>query len=637
MLITMGTGHLTSEEEAEFDLTSKHDYTVLQLKEESGGLVALIKNPWRINDGPNKLSRYTRALQRKKHAVEELDSELSTLSLGKSGLFWIDVEDIPQYFEYLYINWNPELFGYRRDVHFVWKIEDAPLSSCRAHPQYSLMSHENGGTVWLLLQRHFQTGSEVPGGAQGEPKRPGASGIERSSSAFIGLYVFDGDGTRVLTSDGAFERTPYVDTPQALLQLQMPARATYTVVVSHERLIANMDYSFTLSAFSSQPMDLEPAKDRYDYSRPYEAAWNGTSLGGNDASFATQYEDPQFSLSVEQRSDIALVLETLHEDIPIRVALVWCDGDCGEEASQSTCRTTSAMTTTSRDMVGDSGDYRRGGCAVAEFRELRKGLYTIICSTFEDTRQHGRCKFTLHVGSTSNSCAVRRLPSETAGRRSITLSGGFPSGSSRLAAPLWCSRMTRLRLVARYKQSRESAQQPYRPHTESRPAASLSARGSSARSKVRLPLRISLRSDSPRPFDPSNDGQDDVLAISNEGHFTSVSAYDTLGSTLLRTADVDIVPDVHHQRHFVDQVQRAHRPPNLSGSSHSAQNNLGPLPLWIVVERQPSASQSVDWGTTSDGRQENDDNGQVEQREEGVVQVEILSDHHVDVGSFHPH
>ena len=50
----------------------------------------------------------------------------------------------------------------------------------------------------------------------------------------------------------------------------------------------------------------------------------------------------------------------------------------------------------SRDIIADSGDYRRG-CALAETKSLDKGTYTIVCSTFAPD-QLGR--FTLWISST---------------------------------------------------------------------------------------------------------------------------------------------------------------------------------------------------------------------------------------------
>ncbi len=630
----MGTGHLTAEEEAEFDLTSKHDYAILQLKKESGRYVALVKNPWCISDGPNKILRYCRALQGTENAAQELDLEMSALSLSKSGLFWIDVEDIPQYFENLYLNWNPELFSYRRDTHFAWRIEESPSGSCRENPQYTLTSPDNGGTVWLLLQRHSSMRAEEFVDARADQDVLLQSEMEQSSP-FISLCVFDADGTRVLASDGPVHQGPYVDTPQALLQFEMPPRTTYTVVASHEGLVVGTSHSFSLSAFASCLMSLEPAHDRYHHWASHEAAWSSSPLGGQGSSFAMQSEDPQFRLQIEQRSDVVFALETLHEDIPIRVALLWCGGNSGKTAPHSIGKTNRASTTNSRDMVGDSGEYRRGGCAVADFCDLKKGEYIVICSTFEGIRQHGRCKFTLHVGCNSAPCILQRLPSETAGRLSTRLSAVFPPGRTILAAPLWCSRLTRLKVFARYRQPCGPAQQAAAPDTESHLTIQRSAPAHEAETRALSPLRASLRSNPPRPSDAPKEGPQDALAISNDGHFSNVLARNASSSTILMTQDVDIIPEIHHRRQSAQSTLGQQTQPDLSGSYRSGHETAGPLPLWIVLERQAIASASISPIASDGGLPSSDQGGQArEKRSENVVEVEILSDHKVEAGTF---
>ena len=164
-------------------------------------------------------------------------------------------------------------------------------------------------------------------------------------------------------------------------------------------------------------------------------SWTALTSGGN-AESAQYSSNPQFSLQVSEKTDLSILLETNDEELATHVKLLWSHG-------QRVSRVRS------RDIIADSGDYRRG-CALAETRSLDKGIYTIVCSTFAPN-QLGR--FTLWISS-AFPCVVQPLAPESAGRR-VTLSGRgvLPPGQDRMRAPLQASRMTRLKLIARNKSS----------------------------------------------------------------------------------------------------------------------------------------------------------------------------------------
>ncbi|KAI9748467.1 MAG: cysteine protease [Lichina confinis] len=650
LLITLGTGRLSAEEEAAYGLTSKHDYAVQELKDESGCQSLLVKNPW---SGSNEISRVSPLCQPTcdDHCdIEKRGSGASALATGNPGRFWTTMCNVMQLFESVYLNWNPELFPHRRDVHFSWQIESCPKRSFRTNPQYSLQSEGDGGTVWLLLQRHFRSHSQETGSDDQNPSSDDPPGAQELQSDFMGLYVFASDGKRVFSSDGAMRQGPYVDSPQTLLQLDMPSSTTYTVVASQERLEVSTAYSFTLTAFSSCPVRLHPAGARYPHWTSHEAAWAGGSLGLDGPGFGTYFEDPQFGIVVEpqQRTDLVVCLETPHENIPIRVALVF-SGDTADNAKGSSGLAPAISSAASRAIVAHSGDYRRGGCVLVELDGLSEGRYTIVCSTFEVMRQQRRCPFTLHVGSSSGRCQLRRIPSETAGRLSTRLPAAkFPPRSSTIAAPLWCSRLTKLRVFARSRPPRlvhlDSAGGRARLFPEQSSASSLSS-SSSPNQFYGRPLhvsrphpssfRLSLQLNPPSSAFPCTQVDPlDVLAVSNEGRFSdalgpaSVSATGS-NSSVLRTPDVDIIPETHHHHRRQEQDATASK---------------GPLPIWIVLERLGPAPSLAPLSAAAAARQPEEVQNQQQQQhtqssteKEEVVDVEVLSDQVVEGGMFQPH
>ncbi|KAI9790445.1 MAG: cysteine protease [Peltula sp. TS41687] len=483
VLITVGTGRISSAEEAELGLASRHDYVVLKLKETEDRRMLLVKNPW-----SDSLIWKSKSQGNDMPKLGTNGPPESTIDVLDPGTFWIELEQVMQNFESMYLNWNPDIFPHHQDVHFTWTIEDNPSGSFRTNPQHSIVSR-TGGVVWLLLSHHFQSDTELT-------SKPG--------SAFISLYAFAQAGHRVLLSDGAAHRGPYVDAPQTLLRLDLPPSTPYTIVAAQESL-PHTTQRFTLSAFSLQRITLQLATDIYTHWTSHPAGWTPSTAGGN-ASSPTYPSNPQYSLHLSTPSLLAVLLETPdNANIPIHLKLVHSTGS------------DRITTVTSRSIVNDSGAYRRG-CAAIEIPHtpLEPGKYTIIASSFDAGQV---CKFTLHLGCSAppHTWTLRPIPSETAGRLSLRLPpaifGGAASSNSsgnRLAAPLHPQRMTRLRLIARTTQT---------PPTQS----------------LRSLLRISIES---RSFSAA--GYDGVRTLVHSGE-----EFD--GSGVLRTGDADLTPEMYRR------------------------------------------------------------------------------------------
>ena len=482
-MITLGTGKLSSTEEKEQGLAGEHDYAVLNLTEVASQRLMLIKNPWRdgmVWKGPLLLPEEHPEGWR----TEDLQGTMPDHST--IGTFWMRFEDVVQNFESVYLNWNPGLFLNRQDHHFSWTIPDLKNPGSFTHnPQYSLKSASNG-TVWVLLSRHF---------APGEPdvmNKESSTSVNTSSTlGFISVYVFAANGRRIYLSDDAFYRGAYVDSPQTLAQLEVSSSVTYTIVVAQYGLPLPK-YSFTLSFFSRSPLAVEPALSNLSHCTSLIGAWTPRTAGGN-ASAPSYPINPQFSISVPSTTDIMLILEADKEDLAVHVKMIWAGGE----------RVT-AITT--RDIVGESGDYRRS-CALADLHGVSAGKYTIVCSTF-DAGQTG--KFTLRVES-KVPCQVKPIPAETAGRLSYRLPAlVFHDATTRMLAPLTTSRMTKLRVIARSVDSRRPLQE----------------------FMVRPLLRVSLE----RGQGPNKT----VLTVSGNGEFSDT----TVG---IRTADIDLSPSMGYQ------------------------------------------------------------------------------------------
>ncbi|KAL4931736.1 calpain-like protease PalBory [Aspergillus undulatus] len=409
VLLTIGTGKLTEREQKELGLVSEHDYAILDMKESKGRRQILVKNPWAGAETVYPA------------LFTEPDPADNSRFLSP-GTFWMDCESVLQHFENLYLNWNPGLFAHQEDIHFTWDLsKDRGMAGCFVkNPQFSVTS-ERGGTVWLLLGKHFRTIDTHVSMGVDEP------------AGFISIYVFKG-GKRVSLSDGALHRRPYVDSPNTLMRLNIPPGTTYTAVVSEESL-PSVSQNFTLSAFSKSPVHISHAPNKYMCVNKVQGSWTTSTAGGN-AESARYSLNPQFSITVLDPTDVSIVLEPSDPELATHVKLFYSDGK-------------RIARVRSRDIVADSGDYRRGG-SLAEKKDLDPGRYTIVVSTFAPD-QLG--PFTLWL-SANIPCEMKQLPPEAAGRRMVLSDiGVLLPGQDRMLAPLQTSRLTRVRLIARSRQS----------------------------------------------------------------------------------------------------------------------------------------------------------------------------------------
>lgn len=413
VVLTIGTGKLTDLEEQGLGLVSEHDYAILDMKEVDGRGLFLLKNPWAGSE-PSIQSAAPRSVD---------DTQSASLA---PGTFWMDSAQVWQNFENLYLNWNPDLFRYREEIHFNWDLSQGNgIPGCFVkNPQFAVYS-ESGGIVWLLLGKHFTTDQHH------SLKNAGPDGGELG---FISIYIFQADGKRVSMNDGPLYRGPYVDSPNTLMRLEMAPRTTLTAVISEQSLPLKSQ-NFTLSALSESPVSISHSRDKYPCLTKAGSSWNALTAGGNSES-ARYPSNPQFSLQVSEKTDVSILLECKEVELATHVKLFWSNGQ----------RVTRVR---SRDMIADSGDYRRG-CALTETKALERGVYTIVCSTFAPDQLSS---FTLWISSTIP-CAVKELSPESAGRR-VTLSkvGILSPGKDRMLAPLHVSRLTRIKFIARNKSS----------------------------------------------------------------------------------------------------------------------------------------------------------------------------------------
>lgn len=423
VLITMGTGRISAEVEKSIGLVGEHDYALLDLCERKGRKQVLVKNPW---FKAQAFRSHIKSSQGFLGTIEELSSEeeldvdtgYKTGSDLSPGSFWMTMDEVMQNFETMYLNWNPGLFLFRVDIHFTWDLNPksgkgkSAYGSSLSNPQHVITCAKDGH-LWILLSRHFKDKVHT-----GNPDE------------FISLYIFDSDGERVNHVKGSIQHGPYVDSPQTLSRIEAKAGKKYTVVTCEQDLASN-EYAFTLSAFSRSKIDISLAKARYPLCTSIQGSWTNETAGGSvsGGSFSI---NPQFRLQLTQDSPVRLFIETFVEDLRINIKLLHGRGDRVQFLN-------------TRDIIIDSGNYRRGSAETECLTMLTSGAYTIICSAFA-AKQLG--DFTLHAESQSK-MTLELIQSENAGRiKNAIHKAIFMPGVRKLQARVECFRLARVLFAA---------------------------------------------------------------------------------------------------------------------------------------------------------------------------------------------
>ncbi|OAA54414.1 PALB protein [Cordyceps fumosorosea ARSEF 2679] len=261
VVVTLGTGRISAEEEEVMGLVGEHDYAVLDMDCSDGIRKLLIKNPW--CNGPVWTGAGWSTPQQSPRAGMSLDGETAGQEpeLYPSGTLWVAFEDVAQHFESMYLNWNPKLFPHRQDRHFSWSTPPKYLAaSLVRNVQYSI-SCPRGGLVWMLVSRHFVDQELVI-----MRNRRDSMAAVAEQLGYMSILIFETNGKRVQTSEGHLYRGPYVDSPQTLARLETEPGKQYTIVLDQQELPLE-SYRFTLTVFSEFPVEVREAQEEMSHSK----------------------------------------------------------------------------------------------------------------------------------------------------------------------------------------------------------------------------------------------------------------------------------------------------------------------------------------------------------------------------------
>ena len=445
VLITLGTGKMSSRQERELGIEGQHSYVVLDMKETKQGRLLLIKNPWVEGKGwrgpkptESLLQDASTPIKDSRHDLQaDHRDSMPATDQSHPTTFWIGLEQVIQHFESLYLNWNPGLFRHRQDIHFEWKLDGHEVSGgCIVkNPQFSFWS-KRAENVWFLLTRHFRDAPDDKSGSDafndGSVRADTcADSSGETTKGFMSICACDGKGERMYKNEWCVEQSDYVTTPQCLLRFDTEDDSRYTVFIDQDELPVST-YTFTLSAFSSSEMTLEPALQKYPLQQEVTGEWTRQTAGGGVGS-SRYFENPQYSLRVVEKGPIAILLTSATHKNPLHVKLTLGYGKRMYRLQ-------------SRDVLVDSGNHSPT-YAFAELEHVPPGYYTIVCSLFEPDLLGD---YTLRVDSASE-VELTPIPRDGAGLLLMRLSPAcFGPEVHKMAAPIEPQRLASCTIVARF-------------------------------------------------------------------------------------------------------------------------------------------------------------------------------------------
>ncbi|KAI9032133.1 hypothetical protein DFJ74DRAFT_653378 [Hyaloraphidium curvatum] len=373
-------------------LVPNHAYAVLDVREEAGERLLLVKNPWRRKRWRGRFSHldvdsWTPELRRKLNYEPGASRE-------DDGTFWIDFASLVASFDSVHVNWDPEMFPNRHTVHVKWEAGDGPkrdVYSLGGNPQFSI-STGGEGEVWLLLSKHV---------------------VEKEENLdYITLHLYDStDGQRIYYPSNAMIQGVYINSPHVLIRFTAPDTPhSYTLVVSQHEIRRSL--SFTVRAFSYPPLLFAEIPKGYPHEHRSNGSWTAESAGGC-MSYASFYTNPQYRVSIPGGPDKQVQLFAMLEaprTFAVNIKLVRGSRRVSSVAADG--------------VVASSGDYRHGFVYARE--QVPAGDYVVVVSTYEPGLLGD---FFLTVGCTSE-FMMGQIPKEGNGLKETRIEGEWIEGKT---------------------------------------------------------------------------------------------------------------------------------------------------------------------------------------------------------------
>ena len=289
VLITVATGDMSEAVQERTGLVSCHAYAVFDVRLVLGKKLLLIKNPWSHLRWKGKFSERD-TVSWTPQLKEALKYDPLNAKQFDDGVFYMDFASLCQFFDAIYLNWDPSLFKYTFCTHDVWSAGVGPAKdvyNIGQNPQYSLTLDSDNCSIWILLTRHITDRDDFA-----------------NNREYIALMVYKTGGKRVYIP---FDPPPIIDgarinSPHYLCKIIVPAgeaekNPKFTLVMSQYEKSTTIYY--TLRAYSTAKFSLNKIVDPYDRKEKVTGEWTKETAGGCGNNRDSYQRNPVYQLKVD--------------------------------------------------------------------------------------------------------------------------------------------------------------------------------------------------------------------------------------------------------------------------------------------------------------------------------------------------
>uniref|UniRef100_A0A8C6SBT9 Calpain 7 n=1 Tax=Neogobius melanostomus TaxID=47308 RepID=A0A8C6SBT9_9GOBI len=355
VLITTATGVMTEEEGEKWGLVPTHAYAVLDIREHKGMRFLQLKNPW---SHLRWKGRYSERDEKNwtPELLKYLNFDPKTAQKFDNGVFWIAWEDLCQYYDVIYLSWNPALFKESFCIHSKWDGKQGPVKdvySLANNPQYRLevQCPAGGAAVWVLLTRHITDKDDFA-----------------QNREFITLVVYKNDGKKVYYPA---DPPPFIDgirinSPHYLTKIKLTNSGshTFTLVVSQYEKQNTINY--TLRVYSVCKFNFSKIPNPFTNVKRINGQWKGASAGGCGNYKDSYKNNPIYQMNLERSGPLLIELRGSRQySVGFEMVTVSTETDPGAAGFSKK----------------NSGDYRCGFCYM-ELDHVPAGIYNVIPTTF---------------------------------------------------------------------------------------------------------------------------------------------------------------------------------------------------------------------------------------------------------------
>lgn len=304
------------------NLIQEHSYSVIDVLEVSDKKLMKCKNPWGSTT-PSIAYDVRTIISKLKNEKEEIEN----LKDEENGYFWIEWQDVLEYFLNIFLAWNPQIYPCKYSIVSSWRNSKSSSKfydenfSLENNAQYliTIPEHSEDFEVRILLTKHVNHLENY--------------NKNRKKISFK-LFMYEGypivypiDHLRALQNPSR-EINSDVFIFEASTQLEQ-----YVLVIlkNEEKDDEESEVFFSLDVFSFVELDVREIPKREIIENKtirYTDIWNSNKSGGNLTS-QNFVNNPQYKLTIPQISHLQIKLETAIPT-PIMLSII----DSGKNVSK---------------------------------------------------------------------------------------------------------------------------------------------------------------------------------------------------------------------------------------------------------------------------------------------------------------